>query len=524
MYHARHRKPLHRGKGRAAVVAVSLAASTMTAPLTATAPAQATIVSPVGLSNFLVTDGRTLYADDVKSVIDYSTSHGYHVIPAAVQVYSVPTVDGFVRYITDRPQTFRMTSNPGLLEHTPDGDTPVDPRLVLSRLVGSNASRLGDGILPQIYLADVLPEIDTLQQLVSDVIRDATNLQGAIDVLNEVLDVFRNLYIRGVDPWPEGVDVNAAIGVVVGVVGILTNLLSRPPTPEDIQRAIQPYLDLMPTVDVGTLLTAAQQYVSTEVNALLRQIGFGDIYDAYQSLYTVTPMANAALLVNKQTTTTAPSTALDAATWNYAPSINRTGSAYTKPEGEDPPPAKWVHNDDNCYGSNSDAWRRTVCWRIDNQEYDRSDSYAYWQFHMEASGEPQNDHWMKRLWVEGSDMQSNNRSYQFWDGRLPEPNATQGGTSSTCTTNTKSFAFGSGDPLLDAYTDQFQYTTCEKWVPKSYDNQGHWSTTWQYNSHAPKVYDMRHTAFTMAVRTYADGTLPGWLLYDGTEVSNAWKD
>ena len=249
-----------------------------------------------------------------------------------------------------------------------------------------------------------------------------------------------------------------------------------------------------------------------------------DPYDTYQEVYTVVPTANASLPVNPDTLAASPTQAVDATTWNYTPTVNDAADRLGLLADEDQS-AKWKRNNDHCYAANTDAWLRQVCWHIWNQEYDSNSSYSYWQFHMEASSEPRQGRHLEKLWVEGVPMSGNDGSHaaQAWDGHLPEPNSAFGGNSSTCSTSTKNLQMGTGEPALAAWGWELQYTNCEQWAPKMYDDQGHWATIWTYNDDV-RSQDMRHTAFNMGVKTLTSDKLPGWLLYSGTQVSSkpAW--
>lgn len=105
------------------------------------------------------------------------------------------------------------------------------------------------------------------------------------------------------------------------------------------------------------------------------------------------------------------------------------------------------------------------------------------------------------------------------------------GGESGCRTEDRSIKISSGDPVEVGFDYGFSVTTCETYMPKGYDDQGHWSNKWNYNhdldedgvGYGKSGTFMRHVGLTMGVKTTATDKTPSWSVLTGTEVTtNHW--
>jgi hypothetical protein len=133
---------------------------------------------------------------------------------------------------------------------------------------------------------------------------------------------------------------------------------------------------------------------------------------------------------------------------------------------------------------------------------------------------------MYHVWVEGRPQA--NTATQRSDG-IPKPNQQAGGDSG-CASTSDSVSVSGGSPVQIGYAYTYSVTTCETYTPKGYDDQGHWSNKWNFNS--DRDYHglgwgksgtyMRNVAFTMGVKTKSTDGAPVWDLLTGTEVSKSY--
>ncbi len=508
MYHARHRKPTHRGRVRAVTVA-AVTASALVAPMAVNPAASTAAVTTLAFDTLANHPGWGLSAADpavaalVTNLRQAYTTRDVRLDPSMIAAYRVPTVEGFETFVTSQPQMFRIEPNPNLIEHTPDGDKSVDPALVLSRLISADAQGVGGLPLSGVYLEDVFTEYETLgatlasliNGVITQVIGYANDPQWIIGTLNELLDIVRNLYINGINPGLGDliptVDPNTlvagaqyAVGVVLGVIDLVINSIPEPPNSNDITGLVQPYVDMIPTtdelqqqvqtylnqvppppdVDPQPLVTEIQAVLAEEVDDLMTAAGLSDtdLQSVTEQIVSVLPIASAA-----------PPPVADNV---YA---DPTFSALPKPEKENGGNPRWTTQDTwhDCFNVHADnGYDRLVCYRIDWQQNDNSGTYNYWQFHLDAGGNSLYPRNMKRLWVEA---QPNPDGNQQFDAQ-PIPRATYGG-SDGCTTNGETFTVSSGGPVQVGYGYYWERTSCETYTPKSYSDEGHWASIWEGN-------------------------------------------
>ena len=400
------------------------------------------------------------------------TERGISFDPAKVSVYRVPTVEGWTSFTTAQPESMSVRPNPLLNEHTPEGDKPVEPALVLTRLIdplSAPSANGGVGSIPSVYIwtslqntlwgtvndpptVDPLTLAQTIQTLLAPYVDDA---ERTVDSLGKTVASLQRLVEQvqlTAEMWKSEAERIAGQALI------------------DVMTALEPLLSVNPMEKVAEVYAIAGE----AVDALLTAAGLPDRdHLVLSALVTeVVPLATAAA-PNVPDTIMANPNLPDGAREDH----DGSGAHWTVPEGAS-----------NCFEVSTDAFWRNVCWRIERQEKDNDSSKNFWQFHLDASGKSIG-RYMDRMWVEARPG-PRGATNQSWD-RLALPSAEFGG-SEGCTTQGNEFSIGSGAPVQVGFSYYWERTTCENYSPKSYEGDpGHWASIWTGN---PMIEPGRHRA------------------------------
>lgn len=483
----RRRTSTARWLRRSAIVSV-VAAGSVAAPLAVTAPvvAQAAVTSPDTLAAHPGWARSAVDPAVAPLVADLAARLTARGVPyTRIAAYRVPTVDGFVTYVTDRPQTFTVRPNPDLFVHTPDGAARSTGSAVVSR-----------------YIEDA---VHVAQEVGTDVGESPARVEQTLSLMlvDRIVNSVNKPPTPDVGPW-----IDYALAALAPYVDSIGSLLDQAMLTADMWAG-----------EASRLVADALQQALTALNDLDADREAGAIVD-------VVPLAIGALPVNTGTAATIPLSQPVAQPVDPVLAVAPPIQALYGNARDDKP--EWNRNNDDCYLVSSKAWYRQVCWNIDNQINDDSADYTYWQFNLEGSSYPKQSRGMLRTWVEGRPQQA--AAAQRFDGRLPEPNQEIGGQSG-CSDQTRSLTMSGGSPIQVGYGYSFSYTTCETYTPRGYDDAGHWANIWNYNSsrdpdgmgaHSGGTVHMRNVAFTMGVKTKAADGGPVWDLLTGTEVTKQW--
>jgi hypothetical protein len=491
-YRGRHRQVAQGPKRlrRTGTVAV-VAASALIAPLAFSGPvtSQAAIIVPAidtlaNHSEWRLSAANTSVAAQLGNLKRVLTERAVTYDAAKVGAYRVPTVEGYVTYVTAAPQTFTVQPNPSLLYRTPDGTTAKSATDVLRQYIEdaitvSHADAGGIG-LPPVYIET------TLFNMVWDTVYDSIN-------------------------HPPTVDLNAWINYAITV--------------------LTPYLNNVDLLVDQAMLTAemwkgeGERLAGQAVTQALTVLNELDPEGQAAAVVNVVPLANAALPINTGTSATTPlSQPVGQPVDMGAGLVPQVDALYGDTRDEDKP--EWNRNNENCYFASANAWYRQVCWRIDNQINDDTSDKTYWQFNLEASSYPLQKRGMYHVWVEGAPQSG--AAAQRSDG-IPKPNQELGGESG-CASGTESISLSGGKPVQLGYSYSFSVTKCETYTPRGYGDEGHWSNKWHFNpdrddngvGYGDSDTHMRNVAFTMGIKTNATDGGPVWNLYTGTEVSKKY--
>lgn len=547
-YRGRHRRATHRRRQLTTIAAVT--ATALIAPLALTSPpvsraevTTAAIDTLVNHPQWRLNASDPAVAAQIANLQQAMTEHGMAVDPAAIVAYRVPTVEGFVTYVTVHPETFTVRPNPELRYHTPDGDVPVAPAEVVSRLLEPSAEPAGvdcgietnvkvsfcAGELVRGLLAtDFIQMIDALAQYLGRTIDgiELPETQPTLDYLNRVIQNikdFRVIHGLPIDTEDEIAAVWAAVDAVQAeaeaLVGYLLNI-----NPDDIVGMIfpSPLVDEL-VQDVETLKLQLEAITA----AVLNSLGLPDLdeFDPAQVVYEVLPTAVSKPL-NSATSATQPLSQPVAQPMEPTTAmVPAVGTVYKDTYVEEEP--EWARNSDDCFLSDANAWYRRTCWTIDNQTNDASPDYTYWQFQMKAVSYPKQKRGMLHTWVEGIPMQDF-AALQF-DGTFPVPDQEVGGESG-CASGTQSLSLSGGKPIQIGYSYSYSLTTCEQYTPKGYSDEGHWSNKWHFNpdrdAHGVGYGDsdthQRSVGFNMGIKTSSSAPKVGWTMPTGTEVTKKY--
>lgn len=455
--------------------------------------------------------------------------------PDKLAAYRVPTVEGFTTYVTAAPETMTIRPNPALLAHTPEGDTAVDPAVVITRLIAPDADPQGGPALPSVMLLwgayneawdrlrelgvqpidvnafitnlylqaryvvgdpeAVLADIET--SLDSNVLNAeriaAETLDRAVETLyaTPVKDILLDRIFEAAGPTLSTVEEleRYVVDYLVAfdVLGEVTTLLdSAPGDPRgklhQVSEMLEGLLDGRLPVDPLTLARMIEDIAAAQVDPLLYAAGLPDSKHLWPSaiITEVVPVAVAA-----------------------PPGPDEIMANPNLPDGareeHDGHSAGWSTRNKNCFDVVTDAFKRLVCWRIDGQDKDNDDSRNFWQLHTDVSGESIG-RYMDRMWVEAK-PRPDGATNQSWDA-MPQPSADFGG-SEGCTTQGNTFEVASGAPIQVGFGYYWERTTCESYFPRAYDDHGHWASIWEGN---PMIHAGRRRAVMVKtpVKTPAD--------------------
>ncbi len=557
-YAGRHRQvaPQRRRTRRsraAAVMAGALIAPLMFNPT----PAQAAVTTAKfdSLANhpeWRLSANDPAVASRIASLKATLTQRGVAYDPAAVGAYRVPTVEGFTTYVTASPQTMTVRPNPQLLARTPEGTTPVDPAVVLTRLIAPEAEGSGGVGLPALPSATIFyrvyndawyelsrygidqSDVDALLTTLSTLVRDAVEgdaraamdqakaqltsglllvEQTAAEKLQQVVDIVYSLPIKdviidrvleAVGPAVQTVDaLNQFVIDYISALDVLAELdkaLDQVPVEEEkVVAFAQAALDKLKQESLPTdpyaALERIEDAVARNLDPLLRSSGLPSSRDLHLAgmIIEVVPLVAAA-----------PSDPYDDIM------VNPNVPGARDDDGEN---ATWSHRNSDCFRIVSEWFDRRVCWRIDGQSRDSNPENNYWQLHTDVSGHSIGRN-MSRLWVEARPT-PHGASNQNFDA-MPVPNADFGG-SEGCETRATEFSIASGAPVQFGLAWTWERTTCEKYAPKTYDDDGHWASIWSGNN-VVDDHVQRYVMLKVPVRTpYTKGV--GWELLTGQHTT-----
>lgn len=259
-----------------------------------------------------------------------------------------------------------------------------------------------------------------------------------------------------------------------------------------------PTLDptIIPMVDPKTVVATVTKVVNgvslSDFGALKSDVAAGGVVEVVPMAVAAAPPVAENLMVNP----------------NMPAPLARDEPDGSKAYWATPPGAK------DCFDVVSDAYKRLVCWQIDRQFEDNDPNRNFWQFHVDISGESVGYRSMERMWTEVVPQPVREHT-QRWDAQ-PKPNARYGGGEG-CYTEAASFSVGSGAPVQFGYAYTWERTQCETYMPKSYDDHGHWASIWEGN---PKVADGHRRAVMLKapVQTPSDKGVH-WELWTGQRTS-----
>ncbi|HVF06402.1 MAG TPA: hypothetical protein VNA20_16285 [Frankiaceae bacterium] len=547
-YRGRHRQVANRQQRlRRTSTVAAITASAVIAPLAFSAPvasqAHVTATAYDTLANhpeWRLSEANPEVTAQIASLQQALTERGVTYDPAKVAAYRVPTVEGFTTFVTVTPENMTVRPNPDLLERTPEGAQPVDPAVVLERLLAPAVQNIGGGggiDLPYVELLNddiwqsidpnKIPKVDvwalvaTINKIIDDnvnptipspdllvaqiravldpLVIEALRQAGfaiakAVELLNTlpttdalvqaVLNI-ADIAVRALDGMAQyALDVVESMNLLSKVYALLDQV---PSDPNVVVAKIQALLDSvppLPPIDPLGLANEIQRLATAQVDALLGEVGLSDLNDLELSAIVteVVPFAAAAppgpseIMANPNL----PDGARD----------DNNGSS-----------ASWSRRGGDCYKVSTEAFWRIVCWRIDGQDKDNDSSHNYWQLHLDSSGKSVGYRDMERMWVEAVPG-PRGASNQSWNA-VAKPSAQYGG-SQGCTTSGENVSVASGAPVQVGFGFYWERTSCENYYPKSYgDDDGHWATVWEGNPNVkPEVH--RAVMVKVPVKTPAD--------------------
>jgi hypothetical protein len=424
-YRGRHRQVAHgQSRMRRTSIAAAATATALIAPIALSSPVASQAALPATALNTLanhpewrLASSNPEVAAQITDLKQTLTERGVPFDPAKAAVYRVPTVEGFTTYVTARPETMSVRPNPLLNEHTPEGDKPADPAVVLSRLVDAET----EGFTPTVTIYMLLERFDLGSLSTAD-------LMALVDQIKDIIGT------------PTVGDPNEAIGDVSALlepIGAPEHLLSR--------------------------LSEIQQVVTAAVDVLLKAAGLPDSdHLVLSALVTeVVPLAVAA-----------PPDVLG----NIMANPNLPDG--TREEDDGGSSASWSTRNKDCFRVQTEAFDRWVCWRIDGQDKDNDSSRNFWQLHTDVSGHSSYRRFMEKMWVEARPAPSGASNQRF--DAIPQPSADYG-SSEGCTTSGREFSIASGSPVQTGIGYYWERTACEFYEAKSYNDEGHWASVWWGN-------------------------------------------
>lgn len=547
-YAGRHRQvaPERRRTRRSRMAAVM--AGALIAPLTYNpTPAQAAVTTakPDSLANhpeWRLSASDPAVAGRIANLKATLTQRGISYDAAAVAAYRVPTVEGFTTYVTASPETMTVRPNPQLLARTPEGVTPVDPAVVLTRLIAPEAEGAGGVGLPALPSAAIAHtvynaawyelarygidqgDIDSLLTALSTLLRDAVegDTRAAIDQLKAqfnsgvllveqtaaeklrqvadilyatpIKDVFIGRLFEALGPALQSADLLKQFVVdyvnALDVLAELDKALDRVPVrDEEIVALARAATDKLkqesPPSDPYSVLHRIENIVAGYLDPLLVRAGLPTL---------------SALQLSAVVTEVVPVAAVDSPDLVENVMTNPNLPDGTREEESDGRAANWETRRKDCFQVSTEAFWRLVCWRIDKQIKDNDRHHNFWQFHVDGGGKSVGYRYMDRMWLEAK-PQPVGASNQAWD-QLPKPSAEFGG-SGGCTTEGSTFEIASGAPVQVGFGYYWERMTCETYEPKSYGDEGHWASIWTGNPYvAPEKF--RSVMVKVPVKTPTD--------------------